>query len=68
MVVLNDALFLDVRIRIGERLNQHLDNLALWENGTLTPTEPDPHERECVIRELKAAIAELDALARMCGM
>jgi hypothetical protein len=63
MVVLNDALFLDVRIRIGERLNQHLDNLELWENGTLTPTEP-----ECVIRELKAAIAELDALARMCGM
>lgn len=67
MPVHNDALFLDVRLRICERLNQHVDNLELWENGALTPTEPDPQERECVIRELKAAIAELDFLAKMCG-
>lgn len=68
MPVMNDALFLDVRMRIGERLLQHMDNLALWEDGTLTPTEPDEHERECVVRELKAAIAELKPLAVMCGM
>lgn len=68
MPVLDDNLFCDVRVRIGERLSQHLHNLALWESGYLDPTEPDEHERECVIRELKAAIAELKPLAEMCGM
>ena len=68
MPVMDANLFLDVRLRIGERLQQHLDNLALWENGTLTLTEPDEHERECVVRELKAVIAELKPLAEMCGM
>ena len=66
MPVMDDALFLDVRIRIAERLQQHYDNLRLWENGFLTPTEPDPEERAAVVRELKAAIAELEPLARMC--
>lgn len=68
MPVMTAELFCDVRIRIGERLKQHLDNLDLWAKGVLTPTEPDPQERECVIRELKAAIAELKPLAEMCGM
>ncbi len=68
MVVMADELFCEVRLRIAERLAQHTDNLELWESGYLKPTEPDPHERECVIRELKAAIAELTALASMCGL
>ena len=68
MVVLNDAVFLEVRLRIAERLDQHRENLRLWEAGILTPTEPDEHERECVARELRACIAELEPLARMCGM
>jgi hypothetical protein len=67
-VVLCDQLFCDVRVRIGERLQQHLDNLDLWNQGILNASEPDEHERECVVRELKAAIAELKPLAQMCGM
>jgi hypothetical protein len=66
--VMTSELFCDVRLRIAERLAQHLENLRLWETGYLTPTEPDARERECVMRELRAAIAELRALAGMCGM
>lgn len=44
---------------ISERIAQHTDNLHLWENGYLNPTEPDEQERECVMRELKAVISEL---------
>lgn len=36
--------------------------------GYLVPTEPDPDERQAVRRELKAAIAELEPLARMLGI
>lgn len=68
MIVLDDNLFCDVRVRIGERLQQHLDNLALWESGYLDPSEPDEDERACTVRELRAAIAELKPLAEMCGM
>src|ERR1700681_515302 len=46
--------------RCEEKLAQHKDNLALWENGFLAPTEPDEQERECTIRELKAAISTLE--------
>jgi hypothetical protein len=52
---------------VKERLAQHRENLRLWENGFLTPTEPDPQERGCVVRELKAAIAELEALKESCS-
>lgn len=68
MVTCDDRLFCEVRCHIGERLQQHYDNLRLWENGYLAPTEPDEDERRTVVRELKAAIAELEPLARMCGM
>lgn len=44
---------------IRERIQQHRDNLALWESGYLAPTEPDEEERTAVMRELRAAIAEL---------
>ena len=46
-----------------ERVTQHVDNLRLWRTGFLTPTEPDEQERECVKRELKAALYELRTLA-----
>jgi hypothetical protein len=49
------VLWIDIR----ERIAQHETNLQLWESGYLTPTEPDPQEREIVQRELRAAIAEL---------
>ena len=44
---------------ILERLAQHEENLKLWLNGTLTPTEPSEEERVAVMRELKAVIYEL---------
>lgn len=65
MPMMTDELFCDLRLRIAERLVQHTDNLRLWESGYLNPTEPDPQERECVIRELKAAIAELEGLNKL---
>ncbi len=67
MVIHNADLCNDLSIRILERLAQHTDNLELWQSGYLNPTEPDPQERECVIRELKACIAELAPLAEMLG-
>jgi hypothetical protein len=48
------------KAEIYARIKQHVDNLHLWEIGYLDPTEPDPIERACVMRELKAAIAELE--------
>lgn len=51
-----------MRNHIDERLKQHRDNLALWSNGFLDPTEPDENERIAVMRELEAAIAELELM------
>ena len=45
---------------ITEKLEQHKDNLRLWKNGYLAPTEPDANEREAIMRELKAAIVTLE--------
>ena len=64
---LDDSVFLDLRLKIWDRLSQHTDNLRLWESGYLNPTEPDEHERECVIRELKACIVELTGLCEVFG-
>lgn len=50
---------MDIAQYLSEKIAQHTDNLHLWENGYLTPTEPDEQERECVMRELKAVISEL---------
>lgn len=44
---------------IMERHNQHAENLELWNNGTLTPTEPDKAEREKVVYGLSVAMYEL---------
>ena len=44
---------------IQERISQHEDNLRLWENGHLTPTEPDYEERIMVMERLKASIHAL---------
>ena len=44
---------------IREKLAQHQENLHLWRTGYLSPTEPDPQEREKVIIQLKAAIHTL---------
>ncbi len=48
--------------RARERLVQHEENLRLWGNGFLNPTEPDEQERSCIMRELRAAIAEINHL------
>lgn len=50
---------------VTERISQHYENVRLWRSGFLDPTEPDEHERECVIRELEAAIVELEAIERI---
>jgi hypothetical protein len=49
---------------IDERLAQHRDNLRLWAEGYLDPTGPEATEREATVRELKAAVAELEALRK----
>lgn len=51
-----------MRNHIDDRLKQHRDNLAMWSNGFLDPTEPDENERNAVMRELEAAIAELELM------
>lgn len=56
-----------IKRHVEERLKQHRYNLALWNNGTLTPTEPDPGERAAVKRELNAAINELELLRLVAG-
>jgi len=43
-----------------EKLEQHRENLRLWRNGYLAPTEPDPDEREAVMRELRTAISTIE--------
>lgn len=58
----------DVRRHVAERHGQHRENLRLWTQGVLTPTEPDPDERAAVIRELRAAIAELEGLQEIVGV
>jgi len=52
---------------VRDRINQHRVNLASWmeEGGCLIYTEPDQDERECVRRELKAALRELDQLNKI---
>lgn len=53
-------------VHVADRLAQHRDNLALWQepNGLLIPTEPDADERRLVRAELRACIYELEQLAR----
>lgn len=46
------------RKHLEQRIKQHQDNLKLWESGFLAPTEPDPEERDVIMRELKACICE----------
>ncbi len=48
----------------NSRLKQHTDNLELWKNGTLTPTEPDEQRREITIEGLNACIFELNELKK----
>lgn len=55
-------LFADLEAYINERVAQHQENLRLWENGFLTPTEPDPDERRRIKAELHACISELERL------
>lgn len=50
---------------IEARLKQHSDNLHLWLSEALTPTEPEEEERAAVIRELRAAIVELQGIAQV---
>jgi hypothetical protein len=49
------------------RIRQHEDNLRGWseDGGFLLPTEPDPEERECVRRGLRAAVFELNELLKL---
>jgi hypothetical protein len=53
---------------IRERLSQHRENLWLWQTGYLTPTEPDPEERQAVIDRLKVAIEVLETVLRDAGI
>ncbi len=53
---------------VRERLQQHRENLRLWEQGVLTPTEPDADERAAVKRELRACIRELEHLLERLGV
>ena len=48
------------RAEMLTKLEQHKENLQLWESGYLAPTEPDADERATIMRELKAAIATLE--------
>lgn len=45
---------------LRDKLFWHRENLRLWNNGWLTPTEPDEEEQRITIAELKAAIATLE--------
>ncbi len=58
-----------IRQHIDERIKQHTDNLLGWcePDGFLLPTEPDPAERECVRRELRAALFELNRIRDIVG-
>ena len=58
-------ILVSVNGHVVRRIAQHTANLDLWESGYLSPTEPDPSERESVMRELKAAINELEAIRRL---
>jgi hypothetical protein len=51
-----------IRRHVRERLTQHRENLELWRNGTLTPTEPDPEERRVTVAQLEAAVYELERI------
>jgi hypothetical protein len=46
--------------QIRERLAQHQENLRLWQDGTLSPTEPDEEERSLTMERLRVAIHELE--------
>lgn len=52
---------------INFRLEQHRENLGLWESGFLAPTEPDPDERRRVMDHLRVAINELEEVLKEAG-
>lgn len=52
---------------INFRLEQHRENLGLWESGFLAPTEPDPDERRRVMDHLRVAISELEEVLKEAG-
>lgn len=52
----------EVSRHIEQRLEQHRDNLRLWENGTLVPTAQDEQEVEVTKEGLRAAIYELEKI------
>lgn len=58
----------DLERYLLQRVQQHSENLQLWQSGYLDPTEPDGQERVCVMRELKACLFEIRTLARCFGM
>lgn len=55
------------RAAIAFRLKQHRENLEMWENGFLAPTEPDPDERAAVKERLRVAIHELEEIEKEAG-
>ena len=58
---------IDIRRYVEERLDQHRENLRLWESGYLDPTEPEEEERTATKLQLKACIYELELLQKMAG-
>ena len=53
---------------IQERLKMHKTTKGLWEDGILTPTEPNPEERKITMLQLEAVIHELECLYEYCKM
>lgn len=49
---------------IREWLEHSRENLRLWKNGWLEPTEPDPEERRLTVARLEAAIEALEWVLR----
>lgn len=47
-------------VHAHERILQHAENLRLWREGFLDPTEPDPEERAAVKGRLEGAIHALE--------
>ncbi len=71
-----------LRKTLQERLHQHRENLAGWQEmvppgvpgleprppGHLVPSEPDPDERAQVRHHLEGAISELESLLLLLGL
>lgn len=55
----------EVNRHIEQRLEQHRDNLRLWEDGTLVPTAQDEQEVEVTKEGLRAAIYELEKIKEL---